>query len=300
MMAAGAKRMPAQDADIIHEARAPVAASVDSGELQIQPAGFLIQLSHDWIVLRASENIDDFLGESHVTLIDEPFGRFVQAQALHDLRNLFSRLSGSTGVAKAYRVRLTDDHPRCDIAFQLSDSRVLLEAVTSPDRGLGQSLGAVGGLIDGLADLSGHALLEGAARRMRALTGCDGCRISLGERTASSDRGPSGLGDLPDVSMLPAILADTEAEGVDIFPRKPNDGAVASALLKSPSQHAIETLRGLGIRSLINVPICVRDSALGFMQCAWKTPRKPNLEMHGAAELFGQMFALRLEIDRLR
>ena len=66
---------------------------------RIQPGGYLLELSLDWIVLRASENIHHLLGESHVTLIDEPLGRFVHAQALHDLRNLFSRLSGTTGIA---------------------------------------------------------------------------------------------------------------------------------------------------------------------------------------------------------
>ena len=133
-----------------------------SDELQIQPAGFLIQMSLDWIILRASENVDDFLGESHVTLIEEPLSRFVQAQALHDLRNLFSRLSGSTGIARAYRVRLTDDRPRFDIAFQVSDGRVLLEAVPSPDHGLGEALGSVGGLIDEPCRARGAALLDGA------------------------------------------------------------------------------------------------------------------------------------------
>ncbi len=59
----------------------------------------MLELSLDWIVLRASENIHRLLGESHVTVIDEPLGRFVQSQALHDLRNLFSRLSGTTGIA---------------------------------------------------------------------------------------------------------------------------------------------------------------------------------------------------------
>src|SRR5687768_4050335 len=133
--------MPAQDADIVDETRAPVAAAADStDELRIQPAGFLLQLSLDWIVQRASENIDDFLGESHVTLIEEPFGRFVQAQALHDLRNHFARLSGSTGVARAYRVRLAHDRPAFDISFQVSDGRVLLEGVPSADRGLGAAI----------------------------------------------------------------------------------------------------------------------------------------------------------------
>ena len=293
--------MAAQDADTIQSDRSrDMASAGEPEELQLQPSGFLIELSLDWIVQRASENIHHLLGESHVTLIEEPLGRFVQGQSLHDLRNHFSRLSGSTGVAKAYGVRLTSDHPRCDIAFQLSDSRVLLEAVPSPEHGLGQSLGAVGGLIDGMAELSGDALLEGAARRMRALTGCDGCRIALGEHSSNSDRGGFSLGGLAPTMGLPAIIADTDAQPVGIYPRKPKDGAIASALLRSPTPAALQVLRDQGIRSLMTVPICVRNKALGFMQCGCRTPRKPNFEMHGAAELFGQMFALRLEIDRLR
>src|SRR3954470_22891768 len=90
-------------------------------------SGYLLELSLDWIVLRASENIHHLLGESHVTLIDEPLGKFVHSQALHDLRNLFSKLSGTTGIGRAYAVRLTDDPDLVDIAFQLSDGRVLLE-----------------------------------------------------------------------------------------------------------------------------------------------------------------------------
>ena len=99
--------------------------------MRIQQGGYLLELSLDWIVLRASENVHHLLGESHVTLIDEPLGKFVHAQALHDLRNLFSRLSGTTGIGRAYAVRLTDDPDLVDIAFQLVDGRVLLEAVPS-------------------------------------------------------------------------------------------------------------------------------------------------------------------------
>ena len=59
--------------------------------MRVQQGAYLLELSLDWIVLRASENIHHLLGESHVTLIDEPLGKFVHAQALHDLRNLFSQ-----------------------------------------------------------------------------------------------------------------------------------------------------------------------------------------------------------------
>src|SRR5918993_5616622 len=217
----------AQDSDTVEEARTAFKARATAIEdVQIQPAGFLVELSLDWIVLRASENVDEYLGESHVTLIEEPFSRFVQAQALHDLRNLFSRLSGSTGIARAYRVRLSDDRPRFDITFQVSDGRVLLEATPSPERGLGTSIGSVGGLIESLGGRSGTALLDAAARRMRALTGHDRCTIVHGDRTAHSSRAAAAMtaDAAPD---LPAIVADTAAGSVPIFPRRPDDRSIA-------------------------------------------------------------------------
>src|SRR3954470_24487625 len=173
-------------------------------------SGFLLELSLDWIVLRASENIHQLLGESHVTLIDEPLGRFVQAQALHDLRNLFSRLSGTTGIARAYGVRLTDDRDRKlhDIAFQLFDGRVILEAMPTANESFGQSFGTIGGLIAGLSDSSGDALLEGGARRMRALTGYDRVTLFMGDRRAESSRGSyAAPADLQ--PELPVLVADT-------------------------------------------------------------------------------------------
>jgi hypothetical protein len=176
---------------------------------------------------------------------------------------------------------------------------VLLEAVVSPNHGLGESLGAVGGLIDGMANVSGDALLEGAARRLRALTGCDGCRIVLGQRSASSNRGSFTLGDGLTTDG-PAIIADTAAEAISIFPRKANDRVIGSALLQSASGEALATMREQGIGSLLSVPIGFQGKSLGVMQCGWRSGRKPNFELHGAVELFGQMFALRLEIDRLR
>src|SRR5205085_5255711 len=101
--------------DALEETMDRSAAAKSSG---IQPCGYLLELSPDWIVQRASENVHHLLGELHVTLIDEPLGRFVHGQALHDLRNMFARLRGTTGVARAYRVRLRDDPDLFDIAFQ--------------------------------------------------------------------------------------------------------------------------------------------------------------------------------------
>lgn len=263
----------------------------------IQPCGYLLELSLDWIVLRASENIHHLIGESHVTLIDEPLGRFVHSQALHDLRNLFSRLSGTTGIGRAYNVRLTDEHEFVDVAFQLSDGRVLLEAVPSADS-FGECFGTVAGLISGLANSTGQALLDGGARRMRALTGYDRVTVTCGDRRAESSRGK--FGETADLSQeLPTIVADVDASPVGLFPRRSQDTSAGDALMRSAPPQAVEQLRGEGVRATMQVPFGF-DDVSGEFRCDSRTPRRPHFELHAAAELFAQLFAMRLEIDRFR
>lgn len=263
----------------------------------VQPTGYLLELSLDWIVLRASENIHHLLGVSHVTLIEEPLGRFVQSQALHDLRNLFSRLSGTTGIGRAYGVRLTDEHEFVDVAFQLSKGRVLLEAVPSND-GFGECFGTVGGLVAGLANASNHALLEGGARRMRALTGYDRVTLTCGHDRAESSRGaflaPADLS-----TRLPRIVADVDADPIDVFPRRSEDSSVADALIAAPDRDAVDQLRREGVRACLRVPFSV-DDVSGEFRCDSRTARTPHFELHAAAELFAQLFAMRLEIDRFK
>ena len=279
------------------EAQEGAAAEPTANGSGIQPAGYLLELSLDWIVLRASENIHHLLGQSHVTLIDEPLGRFVHSQALHDLRNLFSRLSGTTGIGRAYGVRLTDDHEFVDVAFQLSDGRVLLEAVPSND-GFGECFGTVGGLVAGLANASNHALLEGGARRMRALTGYDRVTLTCGSDRDESSRG-AFLAPADLTADLPIIVADSDASTVPIFPRGIEASSVEDALIRSPGSDAVDALRREGVRASLRVPFCV-DDVSGEFRCDSRTPRAPHFELHAAAELFAQLFAMRLEIDRFR
>jgi len=264
----------------------------------VQSGSYLLELSLDWIVLRASENAHRMLGESHVTLVDEPLGRFVQAEALHDLRNLFSRLSGTTGIARAYRVRLTNDPDLFDIAFHLADGRVLLEAVPGASQGFGEVFGTVGGLIAGLEGSSGKALLEGGARRMRALTGYDRVTLTYGAERIESSRGALQMGT-HDVADLPAIVADCSAAAVAIYPRRSEETSARAALLGSITSAQAKQLADAGVRSLLHIPFACHGEA-GAFRCESRSPRPVNFELHAAAELLAQMFAMTLRIDGLK
>lgn len=298
--------MPALESDSVTVTDSPFTpAEAVPGDVQIQSSGFLLELSADWLVLRASENVHEFLGEYHVTLIGEPLADFVRAQPLHDLRNTISRQSGRSGIARAYRVRLTDS-PRCfDLAFQLNGGKILLEGLPSAEENLGAALGSVSGLIDGLAGDEHVTLLENAARRIRALTGFDRVRIATGgdgsDAKAESSRG--GWPPRPDSADPPIaslILGDAAAEPVCLFPRTPNDRAPEKALLRSPTEEQLKDIREQGIRSILNVPIMLDGQRAGQVECENRNPREPTFELHAATELFAQMLALRLQIVRSR
>jgi light-regulated signal transduction histidine kinase (bacteriophytochrome) len=267
----------------------------------VQSCGYFLELSLDWIVLRASENIHHLLGESHVTLIGEPLGKFVHSQALHDLRNLFSRLSASTGIARAYRVRLTDDPDLFDIAFQQLGDRVILEAASSPPEGLGETLSAVGGLAAGLASESGHDLIEAAARRMRALTAFDRVTLLVGDSKATSSRTgvPFRAGANASLSEgFPALVSNSAAGTIPIFPRDDEGSAAAIALLCAPSPDQLAELGDRGFVSTMRIPLTIGGVKIGEFRLAHTIRRHPSFELHAAAELFAQMFVLRLELDQ--
>jgi light-regulated signal transduction histidine kinase (bacteriophytochrome) len=229
-------------------------------------------------------------------------GRFVHSQALHDLRNMFSRLSGTTGIARAYHVRLTDNPERVDIAFQLSARHVLFEAAPSIDEVFGTAFGTVGGLAAGLAQTSGQALLDAGARRMRALTGFDRVTLLVGDKKATSDRSgvPFRLGANATLSDgFPAIVADGNAASVPIFPRN-GQSSMSAALLRSPTASEKAELAERGFASTMRIPVVHDGQSMGEFRLAHTKPLAPNIETHAAAELFGQLFAMRLKIDRLK
>lgn len=255
----------------------------------VQQAGFLLELSGDWIVLRASENVHKFLGEYHVRMVGEPLAKFTLAQPLHDLRNSLSRQRSASGIARAYRVRLTESQNYLDISFQQLDGRYLLEGVMSAES-FGASMGTISRLLDGIGSCDEAAV----ARRMRALCGFDRVLLASKDGSLRADcsrssfpqRGSDGLYDLP------AIVADLNSAPVPVHPRSPNAGAASAALMRAPSAVQVERLKDLGVRSMLNLPVIRDREVTGMFSCDSQTAVPPCFETHAAAELFAQVCAM--------
>jgi len=257
-----------------------------------QRCGFLLELSPDWLIQRASENAHRYLGQYHQRLIGEPLSQFTLAQPLHDLRNSLARQRGATGTARAFRVRLFDDPRHFDIAFQALDSSIILEGLPSADGAFGEWLGSVGRLIDGLRGHDRRHTLESAARRLRALTGFDRVTAIFGDDRIESSRG--NIAQLQIDEPLPAIVADVSQETVSIFPE---DGAEEPnpALLRAPSAAQIDAMRLAEMAAVLRVPCFREGKTLGRFECDNRLPVAPSFELYSAAELFAQVVGMTLD-----
>lgn len=260
-------------------------------EAHVQPAGFLLELSPDWLVLRASCNAHSFLGKYHQRLVGDPLAEFTMAQPLHDLRNSLARQRSSNGIARAYRVRLFDQPERFDFAFQTTGSSILLEGLPSPDDGFGDWLGSVSRLVEGIQVGDRKRAMEGAARRMRALTGFDRATLTIGEERVESARSSMARLDVP--GELPPIVADAREEPIALFPGKADD-PVNGALLRAPSRDQLEALRSAGIASVLRAEVAIDGKRVGEFVCDNRIARAPSFELHAAAELFAQIFGMLL------
>jgi light-regulated signal transduction histidine kinase (bacteriophytochrome) len=85
---------------------------------------------------------------------------------------------------------------------------------------------------------------------------------------------------------------------VPIFPRRDEDRAAAAALMRAPSTSENAELVERGFTSTMRIPMLRDGQSVGEFRLAHTTSRRPSFELHAAAELFAQIFALRLELDR--
>lgn len=286
---------------------------------EIQPIGFLMVLTADWLVSHVSANVGEFLEIDGQATIGRPASDVFTKQAIHTLRNRLALLRGKDALERVFRMELQDNGKFFDVALHMSGSRVILEAEPSLDHDYGDATGTVRGMVSRLeqaADMT--AFFNEGARQIRALTGFDRVMVyrfspdGSGEVVAESAK--SGIGsfyglhypatDIPKqarelyLRSLLRVIADIDAMPVPIEPGVDEYGApidLSLSVLRSVSRIHIEYLRNMGVRASMSISIVVEGRLWGLIACHHYSPRCPSFERRSVAELFAQMFAMRIE-----
>jgi light-regulated signal transduction histidine kinase (bacteriophytochrome)/CheY-like chemotaxis protein len=284
----------------------------------IQPVGFLIALSADWIIARASANVAQFLGYETEALIGNPLSDFIDRQLLHDLRNRVAYLVNSDTVERVFGCYLRHDRPPFDVAIHFSGSQIIIEA----EPGSANNADATGTVrwmmarLDNQPDLD--AFYREGARQIRALLGYDRVMVYKfapdGHGEVMAEACKPGIGafkglhypasDIPQqaralyVRNLVRIIHDVDAIPVPVVPalnehKQPID--LSLSVLRSVSPIHIEYLKNMGVRASLSISIVVDDKLWGLFACHHYAPLSPTFERRSLSELFSQMFSLRLE-----
>ena len=212
----------------------PSREPVQQADGSTQSCGLVLELSPDWLILRASENAHGFLGEYPARLIGEPLASFTLAQPLHDLRNSLSRQRSSNGIARAYRTRLTAEPRHFESRSSRSTAGCSSRGCRAAMTDFGDCLGAVSRLVDGMAGDTRAASSKMRRRRMRALTGFDRVTVSFSARRRASGRKCAEQVCLAGkFASLPAIVADAMTSQSASFPRRRAKALSGQALLRA-------------------------------------------------------------------
>ncbi len=284
----------------------------------IQPIGFLLALTADWMVARASANIADFLGEDADALIGRPLSEIFSAEAVHTLRNRTTLLRGPDAIERVFGAELVEGRGRFDVAVHLSGSHVVIEAERSSGE-MGDVTGMVRSMIarlDQCADLP--TFFREGARQVRALIGFDRVMVyrfatdGSGEVVAEACKPGIGrfLGLHYPASDIPAqarvlytrnllrVIADVDATPVPIQPMLDQAGEpldLSLSLLRAVSPIHIEYLKNMGVAASLSISIIVEGRLWGLFACHHYSPQCPTFERRSVTELFAQMFSMRLE-----
>ncbi|BAI72593.1 bacteriophytochrome [Azospirillum sp. B510] len=285
----------------------------------IQPTGFLIAVTADWIIVHVSANSGGWLGQEPDGLLGHPLSRLFRDEALHLIRGRLQVAHINGGVERAFGLRLSDAAPVCDVAVYLSGSSIVIEAEPCEDQGSADSGALLRSMIARVQSASGFdAFCREAARQMRVLTGFDrvmvyrfaadgageviaesavhGIGSFLGQRYPASDI-PQQARRLYERNWLRCI-ADVDAPPVPVIPAldplgQPLD--LSLSLLRSVSPIHVEYLRNMGVGASLSVSILRHGKLWGLFACHHRQARSLSFERRTTAELFAQMVSLMLE-----
>lgn len=292
----------------------------------VQSFGGLIAVSADWMIARVSASVEALSGQSPESLLGQPADVLLTDDAVHTLRNRLTMLRADDANERMFGLSLFVGMPdrRFDCAVHRSGDYIVIEAEPSETDLPREPGGLIRGMVsrlDAAPDM--EAFFQEGARQIRALTGFDRVMVyrfdrdGSGEVVAEAKR--SGIGsfmglnypaaDIPKqaralyLRSLLRIIADIDDPGSPILPVSAERAApvdLSLSVLRSVSPIHIEYLRNMGVRASMSISICIDGRLWGLFACHHYAPLRPSFDHRTVAELFGQMFALKLEVRERR
>lgn len=264
----------------------------------IQPHGFLIGVTPDWRIARASANIGDYLANPDASPLGQPLADVLGDEAVHTLRNRLSLLRDPDGSARVFALHASGTIRPIDVHMHMVGSDYIIEAQPATGQGGGDQIGLVRALakrLDGLNRL--NDLLGEGARQLRALTGFENVSLfrwtdRTAELAAHCTRGDLAAAPVPMSGAL-RLIVDADAPGVAIKLGS-KDGALDGCLLRGLGS---EDRAAMGSSaSLVRLPLDGGGTKWGVAVCLNTSPRHLGLERLAAAELFSDLLALRIAL----
>lgn len=282
----------------------------------VQAFGFLLAVSSDWVVRRASANVERHLGVAPADLLGRPLDTVFAASALHDLRGRLQMLGGTDQVERLFAVPLREGRPPFDVAVHLVDDTVVIEAEPSGTDQSFDAVAAVKAMMARLTRVQDRAdYFEQAARQLRAMLGFgrvmvyrfdhDDSGEVVAESLASGFASFRGLrypaSDIPAQARALyrhnwlRVIADVDAAPAAILPADDAPLDLTSSTLRHVSPIHLEYLRNMRVAASLSISIMRGDQLWGLFACHHDAPRAVSFQRRTAAELFGQLFSLQLE-----
>lgn len=285
----------------------------------IQPFGFLLGVSREWIIMHASENAGTWLKKPAREIVGTPLSEYFSADAIHSIRTRLQLLAGPESVERMFRAQLSTNGPLFDVAVHSTPQAIFIEAEPSLPAGEFDPVSLVRSMLTRVqAAKDFDRFCHEAARQLRALIGFDRVMIyrfdqdEAGEVIAESVRTDLvkflGLrypaSDIPRQARLLytrnllRIISDIDAVPVPIASDASQGGEpidLSMSILRSVSPIHIEYLKNMGVGASLSVSILHQGRLWGLFACHHMSSRHVGYERRSAAELFGQMFALLLE-----
>lgn len=283
----------------------------------IQPFGFLIAISSDWMVRHSSANAAEFLGVG--VEVGAPAAALLGDIATAAIRRHIQRLRDADSVERIFAVPTGAMKIPMDLAVHRAGDSLVIEGeptIVEDEFDAASVVRATIGRLQKHRDIV--SMSAEAARQLRALTGFDRVMVyrfddsGAGEVIAEAARSDleKFLGLRYPASDIPQqaralylrnwlrIIPDVNATPVTVSPYSSADGRpldLSHAKLRAVSPIHIEYLRNMGVGASMSVSIILQGKLWGLFACHHYKPRRVSYARRTAAELYGQMFSLLLE-----